>query len=167
MQTDVTLPFADGEYRFRLTIPQVSELQRKTGAGIGPLFARVIQGWYLNPDGEEFGNPVEAGYHLLDLIETIRLGLIGGGGGTVNGEAVRMTDQFARDLMADYVFPARPLSEAWKLAKSILSVAVEGWEDPKKKEPDDAVEATADGSTTPAPSVPSPSADTPSSMLER
>lgn len=56
--------YGDAERDFDLLKPElINELERKTGAGIGILFRRVIAGQF----------------HLADISETIRLALIGGG----------------------------------------------------------------------------------------
>ncbi len=59
----IILPFADGEYRFRLGIGELRELQEKTGVGPMALFQRL-------------GHNL---WHIDDVREPIRLGLIGGG----------------------------------------------------------------------------------------
>lgn len=59
----VSLAWADGDYRFRLPIGQLRELQDKCGAGPQEIYSRLMDGtWRVD-----------------DLRETIRLGLIGGG----------------------------------------------------------------------------------------
>jgi len=56
--------YGDSERDFDLSkLDLVHELERKTGAGIGALFRRVIAGQF----------------HVADIAETIRLALIGGG----------------------------------------------------------------------------------------
>jgi hypothetical protein len=174
MQTSIDLDFADGVYTFRLPLPQVDELQRKTGIGIGGLYARVLRGQYVTPDGGKFGLPLEAEFRLEDLRETIRQGLIGGRQGIVDGVDVEVTPALVRSLMDAYVYPAQPMVEAWKLATAILSACVDGYEDPdQKKTPDGPASESAseepgetmDGSTGPAPSAPSQQWDIPSGML--
>ena len=60
---EVTLAWGDGEYKFRLGIGEVRELQEKTSCGPYFLLGRVDGGqWFID-----------------DLRETIRIGLIGGG----------------------------------------------------------------------------------------
>lgn len=65
MSSDGSTSFvwADGEYRFRLAIGQLRELQDKTGTGPFVLFSRFMDG----------------SWRVDDVRETIRLGLIGGG----------------------------------------------------------------------------------------
>jgi len=131
MQTYIDLPFGDGTYRFRLTLPLINELQRKTGSGIGALFARVIAGRYRSGlDGSDFGSPEEAQYSVADVIEPIRYGLLGGGMGWVDGEKIEVDAAVAQSLMEAHVFPARPLAEAWGLAAAVLMATVEGYVEP-------------------------------------
>lgn len=140
MQTFIDLPFANGTYRFRLTLPGIVEIQRATGAGIGAVFARLIRGRYRQRGSEEhdtFGLPNEGEFHKDDLLETIRQGLIGGGMGWVDGVEVPVSPLKANELLLTYCFPARPINEAWTLATAILTVAMTGYEPPdaKKKSP--------------------------------
>lgn len=171
MRTDIDLKFGDGTYTFRLRLLEIAELQRKTGTGIGALFARLIKGRFTLEAEELGGAPVHVGdptaaqYAIADVLEPIRLGLIGGGIGRVNGEAVTVDPIRAQELMDLYCYPARPLSEAWTFAVSILTACIEGWvdPDPKKKEPSvtPETETPADGSTSPLPTetAPSPGAE--------
>lgn len=127
MQTHVDLKFADGEYRFALGLAQIHEIQTKCGAGIGAVYARVLQG--RMPDDVEVGHPGFAAYNVVDLVETIRQGLIGGGEGRVNGEVVKVTALRANELVERYGPGADgvPLSEMWKLAAAILFAKIEGY----------------------------------------
>jgi tail tube GTA-gp10-like protein len=59
----VTFTWADGEYRFRLGIGELRELQDKCGTGPEAIFERLVARTYL----------------VDDVRETLRLGLIGGG----------------------------------------------------------------------------------------
>lgn len=155
MQTDIELHFADGTYRFFLGLAQINELQAKCGIGIGGLFARVAKG-RARFQGEDFALADEAQFHLADIVEPIRQGLIGGGQGEVDGQPVEVTPIVANRLVQNYAYPARPLEECWGIAFAVLSACIKGYE-PKKKEP---VPAPAPakgrrkkrvGSTTPAP----------------
>lgn len=85
--------FGDGERNFTLTDPMVIELERLTGTGIGTLFMRLTRG----------------DFRLADLIETVRLGMIGAG--TNPEEAARLVDTYARH---------RPIAEIMPLAVEIL-----------------------------------------------
>lgn len=128
MRTEIELEFGDGKYLFKLPLVQINELQSKTGLGIGALYAKLLQGRYIYaPDNDAtMGMPTQANYAAADVIEPIRLGLIGGGQGIVDGVPVKVTPLVANRLVENYVYPARPFMEAWTLATSVLSVVVEG-----------------------------------------
>jgi len=129
----IDLEFGDGEYTCALPLPQIAELQRKCGIGIGGLFARVLKG--CNRVGDQIVLvPGQAEFYALDIIETIRHALIGGGKGTVNGEEVKVTPIIANRLVDTYVH-GRPLSASWSMAASILGAVVVGYDPPKKDEP--------------------------------
>ncbi|MES2783606.1 MAG: GTA-gp10 family protein [Pseudomonadota bacterium] len=126
MDTAVDLKFADGEYRFWLPWPQVFELERKCG--------------YVGHDGgrrpksifQIFNEMGELSANALDIKETIRLGLIGGNHGLVDGEEIKVGPLTAAQIVEEYVYPARPLDEAMQLAATILHAAIAGV-DLKKK----------------------------------
>lgn len=133
----IELEFGDGTYSFALPLPQIAELQRKAGAGIGALYARVVRGCIPDPKSEKGDwvlNPSSAEFYALDLIETIRHALMGGAKGVVNGEEVKVTPIIANRLVDTYVLGA-PLIEAWKVAATVLGVCVLGYDPPKKDEP--------------------------------
>ncbi|MCM2504087.1 gene transfer agent family protein [Aureimonas altamirensis] len=91
--------FGDQERTFMLAVPQIVELERQTGTGVGALAQRIMR--------REFA--------LNELHQIIRLGLIGGG-----------TDpKEATDLMAAYVYP-RPIEEAQLIAINVISAAYFG-----------------------------------------
>lgn len=136
----IDLEFADGEFTFALPLPQISELQEKAGTGIGELGGRLMEGVLprVNAEGEleyDYVLPL-AKFHVLDIVETIRLGLIGGGKGVVNGEEVEVSAVKARQMVDRYVTPpAAPLIEGWKLALAIVLGCLKGFDPPKKAEP--------------------------------
>jgi len=150
--TCINLKFADGEYRFALPLEQIRELQDKTGAGIGELYGRVLKGRLA--DQVDIGHPAFAAFRVDDVRETIRLGLVGGGEGMVDGADVKVSALRANDLISRYV-DAMPLKEQWDLAAAILYAKVEGYTDPDETEAPAPAPAEdkkkADGSTTPAP----------------
>jgi hypothetical protein len=85
--------FGDAEYPFRLTPALVIELEHKTGAGIGALCIRIFNRQFAQ----------------ADILETIRLSLIGGG----------LKPERAATLIASYAVD-RPLSETYPVAVAIL-----------------------------------------------
>ena len=149
-QTHIDLAFADGTYRFALGIGQIQELQTKCKAGIGAIYARVVQG-RLTED-ITVGHPAYAGYHHEDLIETVRQGLIGGAMAWVDNQEVKVGALRANELVERYLLPL-PLKEQWDLAAAILYAKVEGYTpaDQDKKKVRRGRRKTGDGSTTPAP----------------
>ena len=141
--TEITMSFADGEYRFFLPIPQVTELE-SGGQSMCALEFRLRESIGLTIDGEAIyggGNAVDAD----SIRKIIRLALIGGNGGTVEGEKVDVGPQRARELVETYVYPARPLAEGAALAWRILATAIYGNE-PKPVEAEQvSEEEQADG----------------------
>lgn len=82
---EIELKWGDGTYLFALKLKQIEELQRLCGAGLGEIAQRML---------------VERRWYAGDIVETIRLGLIGGG-----TPAVR-----ARELIETYV-DGHPLAD--------------------------------------------------------
>lgn len=122
--TDIELDFADGEYRFWLPIPQVLELERNAGSLLALEYA-LKNSIGLNESGDpEFSGGGSAEH--LAIRETIRLALIGGAKGTVNGEQIEVGPNTAKALVDNYVYPARPIGESAVLAWSILAAAIWG-----------------------------------------
>lgn len=130
----IDLAFADGTYTFALPLPRIDELQRKTGVGIGALFARVLKG--CGRVGDDIVHaPAMAEFYALDLVETIRQGLIGGNKGLVDGKDITVSPALAQRLLDNYVL-CQPLSDAWSIAASILGATIVGYDAPgtvKKK----------------------------------
>jgi hypothetical protein len=91
--------FGDGEREFRLTPILIAELERKTGAGIGALYKRVLS----------------QGFYHADLTEIVRLALVGG------GESPKIAASLTEVYAAN-----RPLIETLPLALSILETAFYG-----------------------------------------
>ena len=88
--------FGDDEYAFALTPDLMIELERKTGTGIGGLCRRLFAGDFRH----------------VEVLETIRLALIGGGAEPENASA----------LVATYA-ATKPLGETFLLAVAILETA--------------------------------------------
>jgi Phage tail tube protein, GTA-gp10 len=97
--------FGDATYTFALTDTVARELEQKAGAGIGFIFTRLTRNQF----------------NLDDIIETIRLGLIGGG--TSPEVAHRLVTTYAKD---------RPLAETLPLALDILDARWSGSADTDK-----------------------------------
>lgn len=131
-QTAIELEFADGSYLFDLKLPQLAELQEKCKAGVLAIYGRVLRGRYLF-EGQSIGIAQEGEAFAEDLFETIRLGLIGGGKGLVNGVEVVVSPLTAKSLVERYCHTA-PLRDAWALAAAVLGARIEGYEQ-KKAEP--------------------------------
>src|SRR5690606_885891 len=91
--------FGDGKKTFALTTPMIEELERNIGQGIGALYARFMA----------------SQFHFKDIIETVRLGLIGGG----------MSPADAQALIDAYAKP-RPIMETYPLAFDILDARWNG-----------------------------------------
>lgn len=101
----IEFTWGDGEYKFRLALAQLEELQEKTDAGPLYLLQRIQRGEW----------------RVRDLRETIRLGLIGGG----------LEPDKATVLVKRY-FDDRPLVEGVKPALAILTAAIVGAPDGEK-----------------------------------
>lgn len=86
--------FGDGDHTFALTDDMILELERVCDTGIGALYQRAIA----------------MQFKLADLVEIIRLSLIGGGGATPE-QAMRLVDAYGRN---------RPIAEILPLALDIL-----------------------------------------------
>jgi len=156
LRTNITLEFADGEYEFRLTLAGIQELQEKSKADFGVIFGRLLAGRYTSTKGS-FGMPLEAKWNINDLVSVVRLGLIGGKRGIVDGQTIEVTPIIAQRLIQTYVID-HPLKHAWDLAAAIVWACVEGIEDNEhevKKKPARR-RRKANGSTSPKRSEPAP-----------
>lgn len=91
--------FGDGERSFALTPDLIIELERKSGFGIGSLCLRF-------PEGN---------FRHAELVEIIRLSLIGGG--TTPQEAAALADTYAAK---------RPLTESFPIAVAVLQAVWNG-----------------------------------------
>lgn len=85
--------FGDAEHTFALTDSMITELERITDLGIGALYLRAVN----------------MQFKLVDLVEIIRLSLIGGGANPE--QAMQLTNTYGRD---------RPIAELYPLAMDIL-----------------------------------------------
>lgn len=91
--------FGNREHAFALTDPMIFELEQKAGVGSGLLYQRVMTGAFF----------------LADLIEIIRLGLIGAD--MAPADAQRLIDTYAT---------GRPIMEIAPLALDILETRWSG-----------------------------------------
>lgn len=132
ISTALELEFADGEYLFDLKLPQLAELQEKRGCGVFKLYGRVLKGRFIF-EGTAIADTTAGEAYAEDLFETIRLGLIGGGHGIVDGKEIEVSALLAKQLVERYCHTA-PLREAWSITASILAAKIEGYEQ-KKDEP--------------------------------
>lgn len=142
-QTAIELEFADGQYLFDLKLPQLAELQEKRKVGVLAIYGRVLKGRYIF-EGQSIALANEGEAYAEDLFETIRLGLIGGGRGLVDGQEVQVSALTAKSLVERYCHAA-PLRESWALAAAILGARIEGYDPPKKDEPAKAPATTKPG----------------------
>lgn len=95
-ETSVRLFVGDADHDLALTPPMIVELERLTGRGIGGIFRRLA--------ASEFA--------FAEVVETIRLALVGGG----------MSPERAAEIVETYVKP-RPLAEIFPTALSIMEAA--------------------------------------------
>lgn len=144
MDTDLLAEFGDGEYRFWLPLPQVFELERVCGDTSIMTLEERLRGCIGQSEDGEIGFIGGGAPMVRDIRETIRLGLIGGNSGSVDGSEVEVGPLRAKQLVDLYCYPARPLAESAVLAFRILSAAIYGVRLKKK--------ADQGGSTDPSPS---------------
>ncbi len=123
--TALDLKFGDGEYLFDLKLPQLAELQEKRGP-IFTVYGRVLKGRFLF-EGTAVAIPEEGEAYAEDLWETIRLGLIGGGRGLVDGKEIEVSALTASKLVERYCHTA-PLRESWAVAAAVLAGRVVGFD---------------------------------------
>lgn len=105
---EVTIPWGDQEYKFRLGYGELRQLQEACDAG-PPRIADRLRPYdvQLNPHGDN--------WRIQDIRETIRLGLIGGG----------MTSHDALVKVIKFV-DAVPLIENRFIAYAIIQAAISG-----------------------------------------
>jgi hypothetical protein len=131
VQTALELKYADGDYLFDLPLPQMRELQEKRGCGIFKIYGRLLKGRYLLGE-TQVAMPEEGEAFAEDIFEVIRLGLIGGGKGVVDGKDVEVSAIRARTLVENYCHPA-PLRESWSIAAAVVAARIEGYTPPADK----------------------------------
>lgn len=139
----IDIEFGDGTYTFALLLPQLIELEDKCASvdpdgtrrrkGVVAIYSDVIAGLAVE-DGEIIAIPHVGRASAFECREVVRLALIGGNSGTVDGKQVKVDGPAARQLCERYV-DAVPIVKRWTLAAAILKAAIEGFEPPKKAEP--------------------------------
>jgi len=139
----VELPFAGGKFRFRLGELEIVLLElgyahplSKAGTKAPPMrlgaaYARLVRGRYLQ-DGVEVGVPGEADFSVIEVTALIRMALLGGGGGTIDGRAISWRDHDVDTYLAEHIHPL-PLLQRWDLALAALGIRMQG----RAAEPDD------------------------------
>lgn len=143
MDTKTSFGFGDGEYTFWLPLPQVIELQRRCGLvdnegklhpkSILTIFDQISDG--MGSDGEGSVLWIGGGAALPnECNEVLRLGLIGGNAGMVDGAEIQVGPHRAKELVDLYGYPARPLSEVMALAYRVLHAAIVGIDVKKKND---------------------------------
>lgn len=143
MDTKTSFGFGDGEYTFWLPLPQVIELQRRCGLvdnegklhpkSILTIFDQISDG--MGSDGEGSVLWIGGGAALPnECNEVLRLGLIGGNAGMVDGAEIQVGPNRAKELVDLYGYPARPLSEVMALAYRVLHAAIVGIDVKKKND---------------------------------
>jgi len=98
-QAEITIDFADGSYVFRLSVKQIIELEEKCGAPFAVIHARLWGG----------------AYSANDVVETIRLGLIGGGMNPP--EAKKLTERYSV-----------PFKYSYPVARAVIGAVMWGFE---------------------------------------
>lgn len=139
LSASIDLDWADGSYHFALPLPQLVELEDKCGTtdtsgirrrkGVIAIYGDLIAGLGVQ-DGQIVANPLMGSASAYEAREVIRLGLLGGGRGIVDGKDVKVDPTAALRLVRAYV-DERPIIERWTTAAAILKAAVEGYEAPK------------------------------------
>jgi hypothetical protein len=132
MTTEVLIPFAGGEFRFHLTERQMFLLEvGKTEEGLpqrpmllGAAYARLLRGRY-ELEGRNVGLPTEAAFSVVEMNAIIRAALVGGGGGTINGQQISWDEYSVDSYLRRHVDPM-PLLERWDLCLVIMGARVEG-----------------------------------------
>lgn len=137
LPTEIHLDFADGRYRFHLTLPVITEFERKHGSILAAEFALQKSIGFT----EEL-TPVFVADGAMDsaaIRDMIRLGLIGGNKCWIDGNEEEVGPRRALELVETYTFPHRPLGEAAVLAWQIVATAIygrPGWDEPEEAKAD-------------------------------
>lgn len=112
--TAVTLPFADGDYRFFLPMARIVAAEREANCSIFELFHNLGDHLAVLDGAEVMAGPSPA--RLSQCRALIRNALIGGG----------QSEERARELAEVYCYPARAAVLDAALAFKILRAAIYG-----------------------------------------
>jgi len=110
--TSVTHFFGDQERKFQLTTPLIIEIERKIGSGIGAIAQRLFAQQHSHNE----------------LVEIIRLGLVGGGADPATATA--LTDAYLTNapIMPNYMIAHAVISAAFFGSEPEPDVAAPGTE---------------------------------------
>jgi hypothetical protein len=114
--TSVTMFFGDSDRKLQLTTPLIIELERKCGSGIGAIAQRLF---------------AQQNSHS-ELVEIIRLGLIGGG--CDPAEATALTDAYLTNA---------PIMPNYMIAHGIMNAVYFGSEEAAPVDPEQSKEQEA------------------------
>jgi hypothetical protein len=128
MDSGIRIKFANGTYLFRLLWPQLLELERNCGR-VDKDGSRIAKSVFTI-----FNEMAAMSANAIDIKETIRLGLIGGGEAIVDGQPITVGALTAAQLTEDYIFP---LNDARMVAEAILYETIAGVELKKKTQATD------------------------------
>lgn len=132
--TAVELKFGDGTYRFWLPMRELVQLEKETGKSVLQMHDEMGQSLGLSPGDNKVQFLGGGATRFIEIRSTIRLALIGGNSGKVNGEEKPIGPLSAQAIVENYV-DARPLAETLPVAWAILDAAVRGVSLKKKVPP--------------------------------
>jgi hypothetical protein len=143
LSPEIEISFGDGDYLCALRLPQLVELEDKCGfidaqgnrrkRGVVAIYSDVLGGLAVD-EGRLVAIPQAGLASASDCREVVRLGLIGGGRGIVNGAEIEVSPLLARQLVERHLDP-RPIVEWWTMAAAILRAAIEGYDPGPNVEP--------------------------------
>jgi hypothetical protein len=144
VETSYTADFGDGTYKFWLPMTRIVAAEREMGRDGSP--RSIIALFYDIGEslGDMLGDHVVAGpmaAHVSECHAVIRNALIGGNEGRIGDETLAVGDTMARDLVATYCYPARPIMHDIGLAWQILKAAIYGIEISGSKKKGEATDA--------------------------
>lgn len=125
----VMLKFADGEYLFHFDFDGLIEVEHQWSVKHQDASWRpksIMQLYGVLSRCLSIGSDGAVAFHwagvvvLPQIIQVICLGLMGGCKGIVDGKRVFLSPERIENLIASYVYPARPMAESAALAFAIL-----------------------------------------------